>query len=602
MAELQTGIALHQWERGKAARNILSAPDGFLLAEFDASGQEMRLMADASQDATMLSLFEQGIDAHAFMGASIERLDWHWVHDEQDRDPKAKAARYLGKFCIAEGELVLTDRGLVPIEKVLLADRVWDGLEWVTHTGSVYQGEKRVITYQGLTATEDHRVYLEDGTNCWFSEAAEKNNRLAKTGDGRAAIRLVGDCWYGSNHQEQRDVSGMHLHEMSTPVPRGKDELAEWEKYPVQELRHETATRKTRARNHCKSCRILGTKKMQCDGSTMSKQKRQVIQKLWGARGTVQLRISGGSNSVCARAFTTLNISKTGRRQNRQQRSLRSREFTLGISERQFKQHSTQHLLRMARALYSKSACVSRIANTISRCALRRTDRSKFCVQGIRHGRNTRQILQSAELQTKRVWDITNAGPRHRYTVSNYLISNSNLSLQYRIGVDTMMVRALTQYDLQLTQPRAAHIKQTYLQTYPGIPTYWNTAIQFARAKGYAETKGHRRLATPNMSDWTQQQTAINLPIQGTGADMKALAIAVCSNMFDDTCIYGWDLHDALFIYVKDDATAKGKVLLIQEVLNNLPYQKAWGWTPSVELPWDAKYGKTWGTLKGVEA
>jgi len=35
--------------------------------------------------------------------------------------------------CIAEGELVLTDRGLVPIEHVHVADKVWDGNDWVCH-------------------------------------------------------------------------------------------------------------------------------------------------------------------------------------------------------------------------------------------------------------------------------------------------------------------------------------------------------------------------------------------------------------------------------------------------------------------------------------
>jgi len=142
MADIQTGIALHQWERGKGARNILQAPEGFLLAEFDASGQEMRLMADDSQDETMLKLFLDGIDGHAYMGAQIENKEWQWVSGEQDKDPEAKRIRNLGKFCIAEGELVLTDRGPVPIEKVQLTDKVWDGVEWVSHTGAVYQGKK----------------------------------------------------------------------------------------------------------------------------------------------------------------------------------------------------------------------------------------------------------------------------------------------------------------------------------------------------------------------------------------------------------------------------------------------------------------------------
>ena len=274
-SEVQTGIALHQWEREKATRAILEAPEGFLLAEFDASGQEMRLMADASQDPMMLDIFTQGIDGHAYMGAKIESVDWNWVHDAQDIDKKAKEIRNLGKF--------------------------------------------------------------------------------------------------------------------------------------------------------------------------------------------------------------------------------------------------------------------------------------------------------------------------------------ANLSLQYRIGVDTIRVRALTQYNLALTYSRAESIKSTYIKTYAGVPKYWKAAIKLAAEKGYAETRGGRRIVLNNLNKYEQQQTAINFPIQGTGGDMKELAIAVLRTEFNDDVYYGWDLHDALFLYVRDDDRALETVKRIRNKLGNLPYQMAWGWTPLVALPWDAKIGKSWGTLKGVE-
>jgi DNA polymerase I-like protein with 3'-5' exonuclease and polymerase domains len=174
--------------------------------------------------------------------------------------------------------------------------------------------------------------------------------------------------------------------------------------------------------------------------------------------------------------------------------------------------------------------------------------------------------------------------------------------LQYRIGVDTIQVRALTQYDLQLTPAKAQHIKTTHLKTYRRIPQYWDSAIRSAGQLHYAETLGHRRIALPDLSLWEQQQTAINFPIQGTGGDMKALGIACCAPLFDAECKYGWDLHDALFLYIKDDRKAKGKAIRIQETLNTLPYKEAWGYQFTVALPWDAKIGKTWGSLKPLES
>ena len=177
----------------------------------------------------------------------------------------------------------------------------------------------------------------------------------------------------------------------------------------------------------------------------------------------------------------------------------------------------------------------------------------------------------------------------------------ANLSLQYRIGVESLMSRALVGYGLQLWKAKADHIKKTYLRTYRRVPIYWKEAQRKAAIKGYAETRGHRRIKLWDLKRWDQQQTAINFPIQGTGGCMKSLAIAVAGNEFDDDHIYAWDLHDALFTFIKDDGKAEQKVRHMKKILSNLPYQKAWGWAPTIPLPVDAKLGKSWGTLKGVD-
>jgi DNA polymerase I-like protein with 3'-5' exonuclease and polymerase domains len=176
----------------------------------------------------------------------------------------------------------------------------------------------------------------------------------------------------------------------------------------------------------------------------------------------------------------------------------------------------------------------------------------------------------------------------------------SNLSLQYRIGIDTMMSRALTQYNLQLWRSKAEHIKHTYLTTYKSVPIYWKEAVRRAAKEGYAFSRGGARVPLSNLNDYQQQQIAINFRIQGTGAEMKLLGINMCRSMFDEDLVYGWDLHDALFMYVRDDANALAKVKKVQGILSNLPYKEVWGWDIPIPLPVDAKLGKTWGSLKGV--
>ena len=83
--------------------------------------------------------------------------------------------------CIAEGQLVLTDHGLIPIEKVTTEDRIWDGENWVHHDGVVYRGEREVMRYAGLLATPDHLVYVEEKEEpVPFQAAAENGYHLRR--------------------------------------------------------------------------------------------------------------------------------------------------------------------------------------------------------------------------------------------------------------------------------------------------------------------------------------------------------------------------------------------------------------------------------------
>lgn len=82
--------------------------------------------------------------------------------------------------CVSEGSLVLTSRGLVPIEAVEINDKVWDGEEWVNHEGVVFKGVRRTVEYSGIRATEEHIVYSVDGTPYALAEAKKGRIKLAR--------------------------------------------------------------------------------------------------------------------------------------------------------------------------------------------------------------------------------------------------------------------------------------------------------------------------------------------------------------------------------------------------------------------------------------
>lgn len=178
-------------------RTALEAPPGkrFIVADFSAI--EARVIAWLAGEEWEMKAFAEGKDiycatASAMFGVPVVK---HGVNGELRQ--KGKVAVLA---CLAEGQEVLTDRGLIPIEKVTLKDRVWDGENFVTHAGVVYKGTKEVMTYDGLTATPDHLVWIAGESRPVRFEDAARGAHLVQTGDGWRAIRL------GKSHQLRKKM------------------------------------------------------------------------------------------------------------------------------------------------------------------------------------------------------------------------------------------------------------------------------------------------------------------------------------------------------------------------------------------------------------
>lgn len=80
---------------------------------------------------------------------------------------------------------------------------------------------------------------------------------------------------------------------------------------------------------------------------------------------------------------------------------------------------------------------------------------------------------------------------------------------------------------------------------------------------------------------------------------MKELALAVMTQKHPEF-EFGFDLHDALFMYIKKENLSKELIESAKHTLNNLPYREAWGWEPSIPIPWDCSIGEDWGSMRDV--
>ena len=132
-----------------------------------------------------------------------------------------------------------------------------------------------------------------------------------------------------------------------------------------------------------------------------------------------------------------------------------------------------------------------------------------------------------------------------------------NLSLQYRTSPKTYYVRARVDYGMDITMQQAESGYFIYHKTYPGVKRYWASAIAFSQQVGYAETLAGRRVQVKGDWNapygWQMGSTAINYPIQGTGADQKYLAMSVLMDLVSELGAYFlFDLHDGLYWAVPD--------------------------------------------------
>ena len=170
--KLLAGVHVGSEDLKKLVRPLLVGP--FTVSDYSAI--EARLTAWAAGEDSVLESFRNGEDIYV---ATAERMGGAKAGFDRQRGKSAT----LG--CIAEGSLVLTNRGLTPIENVGIADKVWDGVEFVRHEGVVYKGQKEVMCYDGLTATPDHKVWASfegEPRTVRLDYAASCGARLIRTG------------------------------------------------------------------------------------------------------------------------------------------------------------------------------------------------------------------------------------------------------------------------------------------------------------------------------------------------------------------------------------------------------------------------------------
>ena len=352
--------------------------------------------------------------------------------------------------CIAEGQLVLTDHGLIPIEKVTTEDQVWDGENWVHHDGVVYRGEREVLTYEGLTATADHMVWVQgEEKPIQLGIAAASGAHLLQTGNGGRTIRLGKNYQPGKTLERETEpllcfdpVSGLRIYTMDTAGCSCKrQEQGVSALFPSKKDSHVAL----QAVDGCQTA--------------LRESERCGLSELWSQGHPIPV-----SQCACGRNLSAgaLWVSRTGvrNRQNQQQWRLCSRKYPNGSLKSESRQPKKDSVIGiparvLAVLLYHGDSKVIWRGN-------QGTDHNR-CQGG--SSKETEKLV--CHRRTARLYDIRNAGPHHRFTVSDCLVHNCGY------GGSVGALKAMGAMDMGITEEELGPLVQSWRVANPHIVDFW---------------------------------------------------------------------------------------------------------------------------------
>ena len=417
----------------------------FLVADF--SAVEARALSWMAGEKWRMDVFAENGDiycmsASQMFGVPVEK---HGVNGHLRQ--KGKIAELA---CIAEGQLVLTDQGLVPIENITTDHLLWDGESWVMHDGVIYKGEREVITYEGLTATADHLVWVKgEQRPVRFGVAAASGAHLVQTGDGGRAIRLGEDFQSGKKVEQKMEP----LLRLNRVPGLWKRAMAESWKFAQRKVKGLSAL------FAAKTDPTLARPETDSSKTEMRESQRSAISQLWRKGNPVQLPFSNGGGTV---SYTDLwdALTRFGIGPDRQRRELRRGE--------------PEVCAQVSQSDESKKDCAWKIRSSL--LALFRNDSEKKTVRGDESGTDYSRCgegcggeakMLEANKRTARLYDIRNAGRHHRFTVSGKLVHNCG----YGGSVGALI--AMGALDQGLSEEELKPIVDSWRSANPKIVQFW---------------------------------------------------------------------------------------------------------------------------------
>jgi len=151
----------------------------------------------------------------------------------------------------------------------------------------------------------------------------------------------------------------------------------------------------------------------------------------------------------------------------------------------------------------------------------------------------------------------------------------------------------------ELSREEAAEFIASYFEKYPGIKQYLESTKEQVRQAGYVQTLLGRRRFIPEIDSSNRQvreaaeRMAINMPVQGTSADIIKVAMINLDREIDRRQLKSkmiLQVHDELILEVPEDE--------LEEMRQLVPKIMSTALELSVPLKVDIKVGNNWGEME----
>ena len=195
-----------------------------------------------------------------------------------------------------------------------------------------------------------------------------------------------------------------------------------------------------------------------------------------------------------------------------------------------------------------------------------------------------------ADIHTLTAAEMFNVKPEKVTKDQRYAAKTINFGVLYGMNPHGLSVATGFDYD------KAREFIDRYFGLRKGVADYITKIKKMAHDAGYTETIFGRRRPCPdvNSSNFAiraaAERAAVNMPLQGTAADMMKLAMIAIHKKLPENSNLILQIHDELIVECPKEQAAKVTRIMRQEMENVYKFK--------VPIEVEVRQGTSWGKLK----